>query len=116
MPTPMIEYANVEPCRGRGDSETQQENKTMATLAMIYGIIIKMNPEKNAKHHRAHIHALYSGSEAVFDVETMEKISGDFPHRQELIVRGFIAAHLDDLLANWRLLHEENGTYFRIKD
>ena len=46
----------------------------MATLAMIYGIIIKMNSEKNAKHHRAHVHAWYSGQEAVFDVETMEKI------------------------------------------
>ena len=88
----------------------------MATLAMIYGIIIKMNSEKNAKHHRAHIHAWYSGSEAVFDVETMEKIEGELPHRQELIVKGFIAAHLDELRANWKLLNEENGTYFRITD
>ena len=88
----------------------------MATLAMIYGIIIKMNPEKNAKHHRAHVHAWYSGQEAVFDVETMEKIEGDLPRRQELIVKGFIAAHVDELLANWKLLNEENGTYFRITD
>lgn len=88
----------------------------MATLAMIHGIIIKMNPEKNAKHHRAHIHAWYSGQEAVFDIETMSKISGEFPHRQELIVIGFIAAHVDDLLANWKLLNEENGTFFRIED
>lgn len=88
----------------------------MATLAMIYGIIIKMNPEKYAKHHRAHIHAWYSGQEAVFDVESMEMIEGSLPHRQELIVKGFIAAHVDDLLANWKLLNEENGTYFRITD
>ncbi len=88
----------------------------MATLAMIYGIIIKMNSEKNAKHHRAHVHAWYSGQEAVFDVETMEKIEGDLPRRQELIVQGFIAAHVAEFLANWKLLNEENGTYFRITD
>ena len=88
----------------------------MATLAMIYGIIIKMNSEKNAKHHRAHIHAWYSGSEAVFDVETMEKIEGEFPRRQELIVLGFIAAHQPELFANWESLNSENGTFFKIED
>ena len=36
--------------------------------------------------------------------------------RQELIVQGFIAAHVAEFLANWKLLNEENGTYFRITD
>ena len=88
----------------------------MATLAMIYGIIIKMNSEKNAKHHRAHIHAWYSGAEAVFDVEDIKKISGDFPRVQELIVLGFIAAHQPELFANWESLNSENGTFFKIED
>lgn len=86
----------------------------MATLAMIYGILIGMKPEKNGKHHRAHVHAWYSGQEAVFDVETMEKIEGNLPRRQELIVKGFIAAHVDELLANWESIHRPDGKYFPI--
>lgn len=88
----------------------------MATLAMIHGILIRMKPEKNAKHHRAHIHAWYSGAEAVFDIEDIKKISGDFPRVQELIVLGFIAAHQPELFANWESLNSENGTFFKIED
>ena len=87
----------------------------MATLAMIHGILIRMKPEKNGKHHRAHIHAWYSGAEAVFDIEDMKKIGGDFPRTQELIVVGFIAAHQAELFANWESINSESGTFFKIE-
>ena len=51
----------------------------MATLAMFKGIFIRMKPEKNVKHHRAHIHAVYQGKEAVFDVLTRKKLRGSLP-------------------------------------
>ena len=87
----------------------------MATLAMINGILIRMKPEKNGRHHRAHIHAWYSGKEAVFDVLLRRKVKGDFPRDQTLIVQGFIAAHEAELLANWESLNSENGTFFKIE-
>ena len=87
----------------------------MATLAMINGVLIRMKPEKNGKHHRAHVHAWYSGKEAVFDVLARRKINGDFPRDQTLIVQGFIAAHEAELLANWESLNSENGTFFKIE-
>ena len=87
----------------------------MATLAMINGILIRMKPEKNGKHHRAHIHAWYSGAEATFDVLSRRKIRGTFPRDQTFHVQSFIAAHEAELLANWESLNSENGTYFKIE-
>ncbi len=86
----------------------------MATLAMFYGILIRMKPEKNAKHHRAHIHAWYQGSEATFDIESREKTNGEFPPDQTNMVKAFIAIHEAELLANWESLNSENGTFFKI--
>lgn len=51
----------------------------MATLAMFKGIFIRMKPEKNARHHRAHIHAEYQGKTATFDIATRKKIAEAFP-------------------------------------
>ena len=87
----------------------------MATLAMINGILIRMKPEKNGKHHRAHIHTWYSGAEAVFDVLTRKKINGVFPRDQTYHVQSFIAKHEAELLANWELINSESGTYFKIE-
>ena len=83
-------------------------------LAMINGILIRMKPEKNGRHHRAHIHAWYSGKEAVFDILARRKIKGELPRDQMLIVQGFIAAHEAELLANWESINSENGTFFKI--
>ena len=89
----------------------------MATLAMFYGILIGMKPEQNARHHKPHIHAWYSGREATFDIKTRSILAGakTFPRDQTLIVQGFIAAHEAELLANWRSIHSENGKYYPIK-
>ena len=53
----------------------------MATLAMFDGIIIRMNPEKNTRHHKPHIHARYQGAEASFDIASRKMFAGskDFP-------------------------------------
>ena len=87
----------------------------MATLAMFKGILIGMKPEKNGRHHRAHIHAWYSGKEATFDILTRRKLRGEFPRDQTFHVQSFIVAHEAELLANWEAINSENGTYFRIE-
>lgn len=52
----------------------------MATLAMFKGIFIRMKPEKNMRHHRAHIHVEYQGKKATFDNKVVYagiSVSGD---------------------------------------
>ncbi len=87
----------------------------MATLAMFKGIFIRMKPEKNVKHHRAHIHAMYQGKEATFDIATRKKTSGTFPPDQTYHVQSFIVDHEAELLANWESINSENGQYYPIK-
>ena len=88
----------------------------MATLAMFHGILIRMKPEKNGRHHRAHIHAWYQGAEASFDVLSRDIIAGaeTFPRDQRHMVQAFIALHEAELLANWESINSESGTYFKI--
>lgn len=90
----------------------------MATLAMFHGIFIMMKPEKNVKHHRAHIHARYQGREATFDIATREVVAGaeTFPRDQRHMVQAFIALHEAELLANWESINSENGKYYPIVD
>ena len=41
-----------------------EKTDSMATLAMFYGIIVKMNKEDREPHHKAHVHALHAGKTA----------------------------------------------------
>lgn len=73
-----------------------------------------MFKETGSQHNKPHIHAVYHGFEAPFDIETGEIIGGaDFPAKQATLVRSWIIIHKDDLLANWNLLLTE-GTFFKI--
>ena len=39
----------------------------MPALSMFFGIIIRMQSERDGKHNKAHIHALYAGNELVLE-------------------------------------------------
>ncbi len=82
-------------------------------LSMFYGIIVRMNYEKNEKHNTPHIHAEYQGYEISIDFEG-EVIAGSFPKKQLKLLQAWIVIHEDDLKANWKTYHEE-GEYFKIK-
>lgn len=86
----------------------------MATLAMFYGIIVKMNKEDREPHHKAHVHALHAGKTASFDVETGARLAGEMDADDEAMVRAWIKIHREELFANWKLLSEE-GTFFRVE-
>ena len=86
----------------------------MPTLSLFFGIVIRMFKESGAKQRSPHIHAVYQGYEAPFDIETGSILAGaEFPENQATLVRSWIIIHHDDLLANWKLL-ETDGTYFKI--
>ena len=87
----------------------------MPTLSLFFGIVIRMFKETGSQHNRPHIHAVYQGFEAPFDIETGEILAGaEFPAKQATLVRSWIIIHKDDLLANWNLLLTD-GTFFKIE-
>jgi len=87
--------------------------RTVPTLSMFYGIIVRMFREQGGKHHIPHIHAMYSGQNVVvtFDGNVIE---GDFPASKLKLLVAWVEIHKDELEANWQLLSED-GTFFKIE-
>ena len=108
----MHRYAIIRAIKAK--QAKRKDETEMATLAMFKGILIRMKPEKNTRHHRAHIHAWYQGREATFDILSRKKIRGDFPQDQTYHVQSFIADYEAELLANWETINSESGTFFKI--
>jgi hypothetical protein len=75
----------------------------MPTLALFYGIIVRMYRENSAKHKKPHLHAEYSGAEVVvgLDGKTLE---GKIPKTKMKLLEAWIEIHREELLANWSLL------------
>ncbi len=85
----------------------------MPVLCMFYGIIIKMYREIGGKHHFPHIHAEFSGHEAVvtFDGEIVE---GELPKNKLKLLVAWMEIHKDELEANWKLL-SQGEQFFKIE-
>lgn len=75
----------------------------MPILSMFYGIVVRMYVFDNKRHHLAHVHAEYSGSEAVFVIATGELLTGEMPSNKARLVQAWIEIHRDELLADWEL-------------
>jgi len=75
---------------------------SMPTISTFYGIIIRMYLGKN-EHNPPHIHAIYQGAKATFDIRTGEKIESNMPKDKEKLVTEWIILHKEELLANWEL-------------
>lgn len=84
----------------------------MPALSMFYGIIVRMQSEKNGKHHKPHIHALYNDNEIVIALDG-EILEGSFPSKQQKMLVAWMAIHEDELNANWKMLSDGEG-YFKI--
>ena len=85
----------------------------MPTLSMFYGIIIRMQSEREGKHHKPHIHCLYGDAEVVVALDG-EVLEGSLPAKQMKLLLAWMAIHEDELLANWNLLSDGEG-YFKIE-
>jgi len=71
----------------------------MPTISVFLGITIRMY---FADHPPPHIHAFYSGFEALVNVETGEIIEGSLPRRVHRLVGEWIELRKDDILENWK--------------
>jgi hypothetical protein len=75
----------------------------MPVISMFYGIIVRMYFLDNQQHSRPHIHAVYSGMEAVFGIEDGSLLAGELPMKQLRLVQAWIELRKDELAADWDL-------------
>ncbi|HEY5542880.1 MAG TPA: DUF4160 domain-containing protein [Candidatus Binatia bacterium] len=78
----------------------------MPEISRFFGIIIRMFVEVGASHHTPHFHAYYQDQVGIYGIETIERLAGGLPNRQERLVLAWAELHRDELLANWRVLQE----------
>ena len=66
----------------------------MPELSRFYGIVIQMY---FGDHPPPHFHAIYGGSKAVVDIETLALIDGQLPPRARGLVIEWATIHQDEL-------------------
>ncbi len=57
-----------------------------------------------ARHNRPHFHAYYQDAVAIFSIDSVEVLGGDFPQRQRRLVEAWTEIHQDELLHDWNRL------------
>lgn len=71
----------------------------MPELSRFYGIVIQMY---FGDHPPPHFHAIYEGSKAVVDIETLALIKGRLPPRARGLVIEWATIHQDELREAFR--------------
>ncbi len=72
----------------------------MPRLSQFYGIAIYMYYRDHAPPH---FHAIYGDEEALFVIATGAVYAGSLPRRARVMVEDWLAAHRDELQADWDL-------------
>ena len=85
----------------------------MPIISAFYGIAIQMYFDDSTQPHTPHFHALYGGTEAVFDLDG-NVIARSFPKRQTRFVAVWADIHREELLTLWEVV-QRTGDYFKIK-
>ncbi len=83
----------------------------MPELCRFFGIIIYMY---EYDHLPPHFHAKYGEFEAVFSIETGNRIKGEIPPKQERLIQAWVEIHRADLEENFKLLSEDQASFFKI--
>jgi len=79
----------------------------MPRISEFYGIVIEMY---FGDHPPPHFHALYSGDEALIEIETGDVYAGSLPARALRLVREWLDLHRAEMRANWELASELQPT------
>ena len=70
----------------------------MPELCRFYGIIIRIHiPD----HPPPHFHGLYSGQEALFDIDDLSVFRGGIPTRARRLVVEWASMHQEEIRAAW---------------
>jgi len=76
----------------------------MPEISRFFGIVIRMFVEAGDPHHRPHFHAYYQDHVGIFGVDTIGRIGGSLPARQERLTVAWAEIHQEELLKNWAAL------------
>jgi hypothetical protein len=74
-------------------------------------VVVDTRHAVKKEHNPPHIHALYQGLEAVYDIRTAEKIKGDMPSNQSKLISAWIVLHEEELMADWELAQSNESIY-----
>jgi len=80
------------------------KESTLPELARFFGIIIRMYAELGGAHYSPHFHVYYQNDSAVYDIGTLEIISGVLPRRQQRLLEAWAELHQGELMENWERL------------
>jgi hypothetical protein len=80
-------------------------------IARFFGIIIRMYAEAGIPHHCPHFHAYYQNHIAIYSIDTLERINGSLPHKEQRIVEAWAELHQGELLENWERLQSGRLPY-----
>ena len=89
----------------------------MPSISHFYGLVIWLYwDEDKGPHHRPHIHAEYSGMEAVVSIPAGEGLdmTPGFPSKKLRMVQTWIDIHEEELMADWNLALN-HGEVFKIR-
>ena len=78
----------------------------MPTIAMFYGIVIRMY---FADHAPPHVHAIYGGAEAQVAIDPPRIIAGTLPRRASAMVLEWVELRREELLAAWNQAQQGNS-------
>jgi hypothetical protein len=78
----------------------------MPEVSRFFGIIIRMFVEAGGPHHSPHFQAYYQGHVGIYDIESVERLAGFLPRRQERLVLAWAELHKQELLSNWQMLQQ----------
>jgi len=73
-------------------------------IARFFGIIIRMFAEVGAPNHHPHFHAYYQNYVAIYNIDTIDLISGSLPRKQQRLLEAWTELHRGELLENWERL------------
>ena len=74
------------------------ENPPMPVISRFFGIVIAIYWNDHAPPH---VHAKYSGGEAVIDIDTGEVLKGSLSKRSLSLVEEWRKLHIEELMQNW---------------
>ena len=72
----------------------------MPEVSRFYGIVVRMFYNDHAPPH---FHAVYSGKQALVDIESLSFFAGQISPRAKSLVLEWAELHQDELRANWDL-------------
>lgn len=75
-----------------------RHDRCMPRISEFYGIVIEVY---FVDHPPPHVHARYSGDEALIVIETGEVFAGSLPGRALRLVRDWLDEHRGEVMANW---------------